>query len=329
MNISKPHFQKVANRRWLKSSLLLQILRKYSVFVALVLFCTVISLMTPNFLTISNLLNVAQQISENFILALAALLVIITGGIDLSAGSVVGLAGIVTALYLLHGGNIFIAILVGIATGAVCGAVNGLLVAKTRLSPFIATLGMMGIAKGLALVITSGNSIAISNTSYQFIGSGNVLGIPTPVSIIMVLFIIVHFILKKTWMGRYLYAIGGGEETSRLSGIRVDRVQWVVYTAAGALAGLTAILLTSKLFTALPTAAEGYELNAIAAAVIGGASLMGGVGGVWGTLYGALLIGIISNGLNLMDVSSFWKQVVIGAIIIIAVLIDRFRNRAK
>jgi ribose transport system permease protein len=207
------------------------------------------------------------------------------------------------------------------------GVINGLFIAKMNLAPFIATLGMMSVARGLALVVTGGNAITIDVPNYVFLGSGSIFGIPLPVIVALLVFLLSAFLLSKTWIGKYLYAIGGNKEASRLSGIEVDKMTIFTYGLSGFLAGLAAVVLSARLWAAPPIMGEGYELQAIAASVIGGASLMGGEGFVTGTLYGAFVIGIIRNGLNLLGVSSFWQQVAIGSIIIIAVLIDQIKKR--
>jgi len=286
----------------------------------------ILSLMSEHFLTVSNFINIARQISINFILAAGLTMVIITGGIDLSVGSIVALSGVVAGIYLNTGGNFIIAILLALLIGTICGFINGILVAKFKMASFIATLGMMSMARGLALVITEGSSITISNSNYTFIGGGYIFGIPMPVIVAAIIFIVVYLILNKTRLGRTFFAIGGNEEASRLSGIKVANKYLIVYSISGLLAGLASVVLTARLWAAPPIAGQGFELHAIAASVIGGASLMGGTGTILGTLYGAFIIGIIRNGLNLIGVASFWQQFVIGLIIILAVLFDRIRK---
>ena len=300
---------------------------KYIYLVIILIFVVALTILSPHFFSYNNFINIFRQVSVNFILGVALTYVIITAGIDLSVGSILAFAGVTAGLFLRTGGNFIVAILIALLIGSICGLINGVLVAKAKLAPFIATLGMMSIARGLALVVTSGNSITIDNANYTFLGSGNIYSIPMPVIIAIIVLIISSFILRKTWFGRYLYAIGGSHEASRLSGIKVDKLIIFTYTISGFLSGVAAVVLTARLWSAPPIAGQGYELDAIAAAVIGGASLMGGKGKILGTLYGAMVIGIIRNGLNLLGVSSFLQQVVIGVIIILAVFLDKLRSK--
>ncbi|MFQ5706177.1 MAG: ABC transporter permease [bacterium] len=277
---------------------------------------------TPYFLTISNLLNVAQQTSINAIIAVGMSFVIITAGIDLSVGSLVAFSGVVLA-YSLHGGTpLPLAIVLGLAVGLLCGLVNGLLITLGSLPPFISTLGMMSVARGGALLFTQGRPISGFSRSFRFLATGEILHVPTPVVIMGVVYLLAHFLLSRTKLGRYTYAIGGNEQAAILSGVNVKFHKTLVYGLCGMLSGLAAIILTARLNSAQPIAGIMYELDAIAAAVIGGTSLMGGEGTIFGTLIGAFIMGVLRNGLNLLDVSSFIQQIVIGAVIIVAVLID-------
>ncbi len=286
----------------------------------------ILSLLSSHFLTISNFINIARQISINFILAAGLTMVIITGGIDLSVGSIVAFSGVIAGMYLNTGGNFLTAIILALLVGTLCGFINGILVSRFKMAPFIATLGMMSMARGLALVLTKGSSITIDNSSYTFFGGGYLFGIPMPVVVAAIIFLVVYLLLNKTRLGRTFFAIGGNEEASRLSGIKVAKKYLIVYSLSGFLAGLASVVLTARLWAAPPIAGQGFELHAIAASVIGGASLMGGTGTILGTLYGAFIIGIIRNGLNLLGVASFWQQFAIGLIIIVAVLFDRIRK---
>ena len=283
--------------------------------------------LTPHFLTISNLLNIAEQATIIAIVAVGMTFVIITGGIDLSVGSVLAFAGVVMASALHSGLSLPLALLVGLGIGLLCGMVNGLLITIGRLPPFIATLGMMSVARGAALMFTEGRPISGFSESLRSLATGEVLRIPTPVTIMIVLYAIAHFVLRRTKLGRYTYAIGGNEEAALLSGINVRVYKTMVYGIAGMLSGLAAILLTARLNSAQPIAGMSYELDAIAATVIGGTSLLGGEGTVAGTLIGALIMAVLRNGLNLLTVSSFFQQVVIGSVIILAVLIDMALKR--
>jgi ribose transport system permease protein len=286
--------------------------------------------LTPHFLTISNLLNVAEQATIIAIIAVGMTFVIITGGIDLAVGSVLAFSGVVMASSLHSGLPLPVALLVGLGVGLVCGLANGLLITIGRLPPFIATLGMMSVARGAALMFTEGRPISGFSETYRSLATGEMLRIPNPVIIMIVVYIIAHFVLTRTKLGRYTYAIGGNEEAAMLSGINVRAYKTTVYGIAGMLSGLAAILLTARLNSAQPIAGMNYELDAIAATVIGGTSLLGGEGTVAGTLIGALIMAVLRNGLNLLSVSPFLQQVVIGSVIILAVLIDMgLKRRGK
>jgi ribose transport system permease protein len=284
-------------------------------------------ILTPHFLTISNLLNVAEQATIIAIIAVGMTFVIITGGIDLSVGSVLAVSGVVMAYSLQSGVPLPLALMIGLGVGLLCGVVNGLLITIGRLPPFIATLGMMSVARGAALMFTEGRPISGFSEGFRSIATGEILRIPAPVVIMIVVYVIAHFVLKRTKLGRYTYAIGGNEEAALLSGINVRLNKTLVYGIAGLLSGLAAILLTARLNSAQPIAGMSYELDAIAATVIGGTSLLGGEGTVSGTLIGALIMAVLRNGLNLLSVSSFFQQVVIGSVIILAVLIDMALKR--
>jgi len=283
--------------------------------------------LTPHFLTISNLLNIAEQATIIAIIAVGMTFVIITGGIDLSVGSVLAFAGVVMASVLHSGLPLPLALIVGLGAGLLCGLVNGLLITVGRLPPFIATLGMMSVARGAALMFTEGRPISGFSESFRSLATGEVFRIPAPVIIMIGVYVIAHFILRRTKLGRYTYAIGGNEEAALLSGINVKLYKTMVYGLAGLLSGLAAILLTARLNSAQPIAGMSYELDAIAATVIGGTSLLGGEGTVVGTLIGALIMAVLRNGLNLLGVSSFIQQIVIGTVIIVAVLIDMALKR--
>lgn len=283
--------------------------------------------LTPHFLTISNLLNIAEQATIIAIVAVGMTFVIITAGIDLSVGSVLAFAGVVMASVLHSNLPLPVALVAGLGTGLLCGMGNGLLITTGRLPPFIATLGMMSVARGTALMFTEGRPISGFSESFRSLATGEVLRVPTPVIIMIVVYIIAHFVLRRTKLGRYTYAIGGNEEAALLSGINVRVYKTMVYALAGMLSGLAAILLTARLNSAQPIAGMMYELDAIAATVIGGTSLLGGEGTVVGTLIGALIMAVLRNGLNLLGVSSFIQQIVIGSVIIVAVLIDMALKR--
>ena len=304
--------------------------RQFGTLLGLIVLVIVLWILTPYFLTISNLLNIAQQTAINAIIAVGMTFVIITAGIDLSVGSILAFSGVVLASVLHTGLPIPIAIVSGLAVGLGCGLVNGILITIGRLPPFISTLGMMSVARGAALLYSNGRPISGFSPSFRFLATGEVFHIPMPVIIMIVVYIIAHFVLTKTKLGRYTYAIGGNEEAALLSGVNVKFYKAMVYGICGMLSGLAAVILTARLNSAQPIAGIMYELDAIAATVIGGTSLMGGEGTIVGTLIGAFIMGVLRNGLNLLGVSSFIQQIVIGSVIIIAVLVDmvlKKRNR--
>ncbi len=250
--------------------------------------------------------------------------VIITGGIDLSVGSLVALSAVVATSFAHPGAYpLVVPLLLGLMAGLVCGLANGALIAKWRLAPFIVTLGMMTAARGAALVYTGGRPVINLSDSYNWIGGGYLLGIPLPVVIFAVVVLLGIFILHYTRFGRYVFAVGGNEMAAMISGIKTGKVLIWVYTLTGGLAGVAGIVLSSRVMSASPAMGQGYELDAIAAVVIGGTSLMGGVGSIAGSIVGALIIGVMNNGLDMLNVSSYWQQVVKGAIIVIAVLLDK------
>lgn len=303
------------------------IIRKMGPLLGLLLLGIILTILSDRFLSVNNLLNVARQVSINAIISVGMTLVILTGGIDLSVGSILALSGSITAGLMAGGTTLVVALIAGIAIGSLLGIVNGLLVTKGKIQPFIATMGMMTIARGVTLVYTEGRPITGMEGAFRFLGGGYVVGIPFPVILMAIIFAVAYFVLKKTCFGRYIYAIGGNEEAARLSGIRTDQVIVAVYTLAGFFAGLGGIIMASRLNSAQPTAGMGFELDAIAAVVLGGTSLSGGIGTIGGTLIGALIIGVLDNGLNLLNVSSFYQQVAKGLVILIAVLLDRKRNK--
>ncbi|KYG59722.1 ABC transporter permease subunit [Planococcus maritimus] len=299
--------------------------QKIAPFIGLILIIVIITAINPSFLSMSNILNVLRQVSINALIAFGMTFVILTGGIDLSVGSILALTGAVTAGMMASGVDPILAMLLGLFLGAVLGAINGVIIAKGKVAPFIATLATMTIYRGLTLVYTEGRPISGLGDSmaFQMLGKGYFLGIPIPVVTMLISFGILYFILKKTTFGRRVYAVGGNEEASVLSGINADRIKIYVYSLVGALAALASLILTSRLNSAQPTAGQMFELDAIAAVVLGGTSLTGGRGWIVGTLIGALIIGVLNNGLNLIGVSSFFQQVVKGAVILLAVLLDR------
>lgn len=303
--------------------------RQFGTFAVFVVLCAVISILTPHFLSVSNLLNVAQQTVINAIIAVGLTYVIISAGIDLSVGSILAFSGVVMGQALAAGLPLPLAIMAGVVVGTGCGAVNGLLIAYGRLPPFIATLGMMSVARGAALLVTDGRPVSGFSESFRWLATGEVMGVPVPVLIMILVYVAAHFVLRRTKFGRYTFAIGGNEEAALLSGVPVRFYKLGIYAVCGGLAGLASVILTARLNSAQPIAGLSYELDAIAATVIGGTTLMGGRGSVVGTLLGALIMGVLRNGLNLLGVSSFIQQVIIGAVIIAAVLLDTFLKNSK
>jgi ribose transport system permease protein len=303
--------------------------RQFGTFAGLIGLCVVLWILTPHFLTVSNLLNVAQQTSINAIIAVGLTYVIISGGIDLSVGSLVAFSGVVLASLLQRAIPFPLALAGSLLVGLSCGLVNGVLITLGRLPPFIATLGMMSVARGAALLYTDGRPISGFPDSFRWLATGEILYVPVPVVLMLLVYAVAHFVLRRTKFGRYTFAIGGNEEAALLSGVRVRLYKTLVYGVGGLLSALAAALLTARLNSAQPIAGINYELDAIAATVIGGTSLMGGQGSVVGTLIGALIMGVLRNGLNLLGVSSFVQQVVIGAVIILAVLMDTAFKRQK
>jgi ribose transport system permease protein len=295
----------------------------------LLILCAAVSFLSPHFLTTRNLLNILQQISIVSVISVGMTFVIISGGIDLSVGSIVAFTGLVMAILMKqHQYGVWATLPIGLVCGSLIGLVNGLLIAQLRLPPFIATLGTMSMARGAAFTISGGSPVFSLPDSFLAI-SGRLGPVPIPAIVMIALFLCGGYILKYTKLGRYTYAIGGNESASLLSGINVRLHKMVIYTLSGCFCAVSAILLTAKLDSAVPVAADGYELDAIAAVVIGGTSMMGGEGKLSGTLIGALIIGVVNNGLNLLLVPQGPQRMVKGAIIILAVVIDLFRKRRK
>ena len=304
--------------------------REVGTLAGLLALCVALWAATPHFATVSNLVNVVEQSAIIGIVAVGMTFVILTGGIDLSVGSIVALAGIVLGISFEAGLPIAAAALAGLTVGLATGVANGALITLGRLPPFIATLGMMSVARGVALMLSDGRPISGYPESFRALATGHVLGIPVPVILMLAIYGIAHFLLTRTLLGRYTYAIGGNEEAAALSGIAVRAYKTAAYAIAGLLAAVTSLLLVARLNSAQPIAGIMYELDAIAAVVIGGTSLLGGSGSVVGTLIGALIMGVLRNGLNLLGVSSYLQQVAIGTVIVVAVLVDMMlRRRAR
>jgi ribose transport system permease protein len=271
--------------------------------------------------------NLARQVAVFGIIAVGQLLVILTAGIDLSVGSVLGLTGCITAELLIHGTGIPVAILAGLAAGAAIGVFNGVLVAHGKLPPFIVTLGMLGIARGVVLVLTDATTVQPLPDAFGQIANGDTKGLPNLLWLLIVVVVATAFVLRRTVFGRYIYAVGSNPESARLAGVPVTRVLVSVYAIAGLLAAVGGVLFMSRLNAGIPTGGTGYELNAIAACVIGGASLFGAKGGAFGAAAGALIVGTLNNGGNLLAINSFYLQIIIGVLILVAVAFDQWQGR--
>ncbi|MGG7077805.1 ABC transporter permease [Clostridium sardiniense] len=303
-------------------------LDKYKSLIGLVLLCIIITFVTPSFLTVANITNVFTQVSVNAIIAVGMTFVILTGGIDLSVGSTLAISGALGASIIKSTNNIFLAIIVAAIVGIVIGLVNGILIAKGKLQAFIVTLATMTIFRGATLVFTNGTPISKLPESFLKIGNAKIGFIPVPVIITIVIAAISIYILSQTKFGRYLYALGGNEESAKLSGINTDKIKVLTYVVSGFVSAIAGVIITSRIGSASPNAGTGFELDAIAAVVIGGTSLAGGEGKISGTIIGALIIGVLNNGLNLMNVSPFYQSIVKGLVILIAVLLDK-KSRKK
>ena len=304
-----------------------RLLHRLQPFLGLALIVVIAATLSDRFLTASNILNVLRQTSINAIIAVGLTFVILTGGIDLSVGSVLAFSGAMGAMVAAAGSGAAGVLGVSLLVGTASGIALGIVIAKGAVQPFIATLAGMTLWRGATLVFTEGRPITIDFTaavdSFIWLGNGRLLGIPVPIYVMVLVFAAGHYVLRHTRFGRYVYAVGGNEEAARLSGVRVDRIKIGVYAVSGACAALGGVIITSRLTSAQPTAGSGYELDAIAAVVLGGTSLVGGVGTIGGAMLGALVIGVLNNSLNLLNVSSHYQLLAKGAVILIAVLLDR------
>jgi inositol transport system permease protein len=334
---------KTFNREWFNA-----FIRKYAIVLIFIAMFVGMTFLTDAFLQPRNLFNVVRQISVVGLIAIGVTMVIITTGIDLSSGSVLALAAVFAASFAQqpdwHDAKypglmlpVIVPILVALGIGLLCGAINGGLIARFKIPPFIATLGMMTVARGFALIYSNRPVSGLTDT-YNFIGQGEIfkvipihgqppLGLPVPIIILAAVAIGAHVMLNNTRFGRHIYAIGGNEQAALISGLNVGRIKIGVYAIAGLLAGLAGLVLSSRIGSGQPGLGVGYELDAIASAVIGGTSLSGGVGTIWGTIIGALIIGVLNNGLDLLDVSAYWQTIVKGSIIVVAVIVDERKNR--
>jgi inositol transport system permease protein len=304
------------------------LLHRFGLLLVILFVGVALSLLTDTFLSVANFTNVARQISINGILAVGVTFVLLTAGVDLSLGSVVALSGVACATFAHPGDHsVFVPIAVGLLTGAACGLVNGVLVTRGGVAPFIVTLGMMTIARGLALIFSGGRPVADMSNELTAL-AGDFLGVPIPVLCFAGVAAVAWFFLRNFRLGRHIYAVGGNENAARAAGVPVERVKLFAYGLCGLLTGLAGVVLAARITTGQPNAGQAYELDAIAAVVIGGTSLAGGVGTITGTLLGVLLIGVINNGLDLMGVSSYYQAVIKGVIIVGAVWLDRRQARS-
>jgi ribose transport system permease protein len=304
------------------------LVKRFIPFASLIALCVIIAVLEPKFLSTGNLGSVARQTAVITVMAMGMTMVMVSGGIDLSIGSMMALAGVTGAFALAGGAPPLLGILTSMTAGAVCGFLNGTAVTSLRIPPFVVTLGAMGIYRGVALLVTDGKAVVGLPTRFGYLAEGDVLGlIPVPLLIVAVVALVIHFVLSSTRLGRYCYAIGSNVEAARFAGVRVARCQIIFYLILGTLAGLAGAIESARLITGQPTTGEGYELRVIAAVVIGGGSLSGGQGTVVGTIIGALIMGVLANGANLLGISSFTQQIVIGAVIILAVTFDEFQRR--
>ncbi len=321
---------------WFNSDRRRLIVQEYGIFIAFLLLSLILSISNQYFLTPGNISNVLLQTSINGVLAIGMTFVILTRGIDLSVGSVVALAGIVSASFATTSAAaampgspypFYVALAVGLLVGVACGALVGLIVSRFAVPAFVATLGMLSAARGLTLIYGGGRPVPALTPEFRWIGTGDVFGVPMPVCLLLSVFAVSWWILTRTRFGRYIYAVGGNPHAAKTSGINVTGIRFLVYVISGGLSGLGGMMLAARTGSALPQAGIAYELDAIAAVVIGGTSLSGGVGRITGTLIGALIIGVMNNGLDLMGIQSYYQQVLKGALIVGAVMLDQKRNQ--
>lgn len=315
----------------LQNKTLKNVLVEQKSLITLLVLILIVSCLSDNFFTLNNIFNILQQTSINAIIAVGMTLVILTSGIDLTVGSIFALAGAVTASMIGADISPFIAIFTALILSAILGAFSGVIIAKGKLQAFIATLVMMLILRGATLVYTKGSPISIGTNDnsemFEWIAFGRVFGIPVPIIIMLVVFAAAWYLLKYTRLGRYIYALGGNESATQLSGINVDKVKIIVYAMSGLLCAVASTIEVSRLSSAQPTAGTGYEMDAIAAVVLGGTSMSGGRGKIIGTLIGALILGFLNNGLNMLGVDAYYQMIVKGGVILLAVLVDKKTNK--
>lgn len=300
------------------------------IIIGLLLLCIILTIFSPVFLTKKNILNVLRQVATNLYVACAMTMVIILGGIDLSVGSTLALSGVVTGgLIAFSGYTLIVAVIAGLVVGLIVGAVNGFLISKTTIPPFIVTLSTMNIARGASYIYTGGQPIRVMSDSFNFIGAGYIGEIPMPIIYLIVIVVASVLIMSKSKLGRHIYAVGGNPVAARFSGIKNSRVLFFAYVFSGLMAAIAGIVLASRMFSGQPTAGQGAEMDAIAAVVLGGTSMSGGAGKIGGTVIGALIIGVLNNGLNLLGINSFWQYVVKGVVILIAVYVDFLKKEKQ
>lgn len=309
-----------------KRDMMKKIYVKYGIWMILIGMMILMTCLSENFLSTKNILNLVRQVSFISIIGFGSAFILICGGLDLSPGAVVAVTSVVSASFGRGEHPTALAILIGLCVGLAAGTINGIFVTKLKVPPFIATLGMMTSAKGIAMLYTDGNSVNGLTDSYRIWGAGKLLGIPIPIIIMLVLAVIMYILLEHTPYGRHVVAVGDNEQAAKISGIKTERIMLSVYIIGGVLASVASILMSGRIASGQPLLGEGYEMDAISAAVVGGVSLKGGVGSIWGVVCGALIIGIINNGMNLLGVSSYWQQVVKGIIIVLAIVLDQLKH---
>ncbi|UFJ42681.1 ABC transporter permease [Brevibacillus humidisoli] len=327
VTLAKDHEKSEASKKSDWKGIVSHILSRYGMLFILIALIILMAILSPTFFTTGNLLNIVRQMSVIGIVAIGVTMVIITTGIDLSSGSVIALVSVIVASFAQPDSSVLLAVAIGLGVGLLTGAINGTIIAKGKIAPFVVTLGMMTAARGAALLFSGGRPIGNLSEPFQFIGQGAILGLPVPIIIFALVGFVSYLQLNKTKFGKYVYAIGGNEQAAIIAGVNVEKYKILIYGYAGLLSSIAGIILTSRIASGQPTAGVMYELDAIAAAVIGGTSLTGGIGTVGGTIIGALIIGVMNNGLDLLNVSSYWQQILKGAIIVTAVLIDARKNR--
>jgi ribose/xylose/arabinose/galactoside ABC-type transport system permease subunit len=303
------------------------LLQKFGLLLVIIILVVVMSFLKPVFLTSGNIINVLRQVSMNGIIAVGITFVILTGGIDLSVGSIVAVTSVIAGRLMEQGSSVPFAIAMGMIAALAFGLLNGILISVGGLPPFIATLSTMTIARGFALVYSNGRPYLIQNNAFKAIGQGSSLGVPNPIWILLIVCVIAYILLNFTIFGRHVYAFGGNRQAAKLAGVRVKVVETSVYAITGLLSGITAIILSARISSGQPTAGTGFEMDAIAATAIGGTSMIGGTGSLGGTVMGFIILGIMINSLTLLNVSSFYQQIVKGIIIILAVLLDMYTKR--